>query len=386
MKALREYDVAVIHSPIGIGGAEAVALWVLKALSDNYRTLLVTGLPVDLEGVSAHLGVDFSGRLPRTISVLDSDREVWHRHGLLLHHLVMRYARTKLRGVLCVSTCNEMSFHNMGVQYIHFPALRHQQACDLANASELAPQHSRSKAIAYLAYRTMCGVISGYDENAMKRNVTMVNSDWTGRIVKQLYGIEAQTVYPPVRSDFPVAPWEDREVGFVCVGRVSREKRIERAITIVEGVRARGHSVHLHIIGPIDDLRYYRELARLPGAREGWALFEGGVSRQQLGDFVGGHRFGLHAMPAEHFGIAVAEMAKAGCIVFAPRNGGQAEIVDYDERLLYGDETEAVERIDTVLVNEKMQAGLSEKMMACGGRYSPARFVREVREVVRRVS
>jgi hypothetical protein len=40
-------------------------------------------------------------------------------------------------------------------------------------------------------------------------------------------------------------------------------------------------------------------------------------------------------MPIEPFGMAPAEMAAAGCIVFVPNDGGQIEIVNGDPRLVY---------------------------------------------------
>ena len=39
------------------------------------------------------------------------------------------------------------------------------------------------------------------------------------------------------------------------------------------------------------------------------------------------HRYGIHGMREEHFGMAPAEMARAGAIVWVPRGGGQTEIV-----------------------------------------------------------
>jgi glycosyltransferase involved in cell wall biosynthesis len=41
-------------------------------------------------------------------------------------------------------------------------------------------------------------------------------------------------------------------------------------------------------------------------------------------------RYGIHGMLDEHFGMAPAELAAAGCIVFVPNDGGQVEIVDDD--------------------------------------------------------
>ncbi|MCI0453956.1 MAG: hypothetical protein L0Y68_03040, partial [Candidatus Dadabacteria bacterium] len=66
----------------------------------------------------------------------------------------------------------------------------------------------------------------------MKNNITLVNSDWTGNKIREFYGIEPTTVYPPVPGDFAEMPWEKKENGFVCVGRISPGKRFETVIEI----------------------------------------------------------------------------------------------------------------------------------------------------------
>ena len=57
------------------------------------------------------------------------------------------------------------------------------------------------------------------------------------------------------------------------------------------------------------------------------------------------HRYGIHGMREEHFGMAPAEMARAGCIVWVPRGGGQMEIVGREPVLMYDSEDDAVEKI-----------------------------------------
>jgi len=41
-------------------------------------------------------------------------------------------------------------------------------------------------------------------------------------------------------------------------------------------------------------------------------------------------RYGIHGAEGEGFGIAIAEMVKAGCVTFAPAVGGPAEILDHE--------------------------------------------------------
>ena len=47
------------------------------------------------------------------------------------------------------------------------------------------------------------------------------------------------------------------------------------------------------------------------------------------------HRYGIHGMREEHFGMAPAELARAGAIVWVPRGGGQMEIVGHEPALMF---------------------------------------------------
>ena len=49
-------------------------------------------------------------------------------------------------------------------------------------------------------------------------------------------------------------------------------------------------------------------------------------------------------VPTEAFGISVAEMVKAGAIVFAPNNGGQTEVINSPD-LLFSGADDAVRKI-----------------------------------------
>ena len=68
------------------------------------------------------------------------------------------------------------------------------------------------------------------------------------------------------------------------------------------------------------------------------------------------HRYGIHGMTGEHFGIAPAELQLAGCLTFVPSDGGQTEIVEGDERVMYHDVDDAVRKISHVLSDAALEA------------------------------
>ena len=94
--------------------------------------------------------------------------------------------------------------------------------------------------------------------------------------------------------------------------------------------------MRLHIVGTDDDRAYTAHIRRLAAADPAWITLHENLARADLAALLARQRYGIHAMEGEHFGIAVAEMVRAGCIVFVPRTGGPIEIVGADERLRFG--------------------------------------------------
>ena len=89
------------------------------------------------------------------------------------------------------------------------------------------------------------------------------------------------------------------------------------------------------------------------------------------------------ACQSEAFGISVAEMVKAGCLVFVPGEGGQAEIVSH-ESLMYSGVEDAVEKINTVLRKPQLQAELRDHLEKQGAKFSTNAFMDGLRAAVER--
>ena len=92
-------------------------------------------------------------------------------------------------------------------------------------------------------------------------------------------------------------------------------------------------------------------------------------------------RYGIHGREGEAFGIGVAEMVKAGCITFAPAEGGPAEIVNH-EALLYRDDDEAIEKITAVLDQRALRGELIDHLRNQAKHFSPEAFMTGLREAV----
>ena len=93
------------------------------------------------------------------------------------------------------------------------------------------------------------------------------------------------------------------------------------------------------------------------------------------------YKYGINGALDEHFGIAVAEMMKAGCIVFVPHRGGQTEIIDTPE-LIYQDVDDAVDKITRVLRDEVPRNELLKRLERQGDIFSTQTFCRSMQSTV----
>ena len=155
-------------------------------------------------------------------------------------------------------------------------------------------------------------------------------------------------------------------------------------IEILSRVREGGRPLHLHIIGTSEGDAYAAFIKTCVDANRSWVTMHENLPREELTQLVASHRYGIHAMEDEHFGMAVAEMVRAGCIVFAPNNGGPVEILGGDERLLYNSAQDAAQKIGMTMVKRERQKDLCEYLAPRGELFSAQRFVHQIRELVDR--
>jgi glycosyltransferase involved in cell wall biosynthesis len=306
---------------------------------------------------------------------------------LLKHNQLSRIARRiGARCDVVIGVNCEADLGPRGIQYVHFPRYE-----DPRLRGERFPRdpgalkwYHRSAALMRLYFRA-CAVASGYSMERMQRNLTLVNSNWTGGYFRKVHGSDPVTVYPPVCNDFPDVAWAQRESGFVCVGRISPEKRLEMIVGILAAVRQRGHDVRLHIAGVHDDKQaYFDSIQALQARHADWITLHIDLARSALATLLAQQRYGIHGMQGEHFGMAVAEMVNAGCIVFVPNEGGQVEIIGDEANLIYRDPDDAVDKIDALLRDPLRQDAARAHLAQRRNLFSSEAFTHEIRAIVER--
>jgi glycosyltransferase involved in cell wall biosynthesis len=376
-----------------IGGGEAVAVWMLQALRDEYDLSVMTWTAsVENDDINRVYGTSLRRddlkvlgppRLLRTIFDLVARWKPEHhfQKACLLCRLTQR--RKKDYDIL-ISGLDEVDFGRPGIQYIHFPNLA--PVYQLETAARDRGFTSRWWHLFKQRYRPW-RILSGFSFERVKENLTLVNSDWTGAVVRQLYGIDSLTIYPPVAGVFSDIAWEERRDSFVCIGRFTPHKRIEMVIEILAAVRALGHDIQLQLIGllPDDpaDREYYRKIRNLACEHASWISMVEKIDLQQLAEIVSHSRYGIHGAEVEPFGIAVAEMVRAGCIAFTGSVGGQREIIGHEERLIFDTVEEGIRKILAVLRSPEQQAALREFLAERRNLFDSDRFVMQIKRVVR---
>lgn len=368
--------IAVAHTDLlAKGGGEGVCMTVLEALQQEHDVHLFTLQRPDFAELNQYFNTSvdpvpvWCARF--AASVVDLvEIPLYNLRNALLNRHVMRH-RDKFD--LVISTDNELSPEPPAIQYVHTPRFGR-----LVVSKRVGEDSFVDHLYDRLSYR-----IGGYDADMVRESVLLTNSRWMANIVQDVYDDRPQVVYPPVGTDgFEPRQWSERENGFVTVGRLARYKNIEETIRIVDGVRDRGHNIHHHIVGPSYDREYRRELKAMSAERDHVTL-EGELPREELVDLLCTHRYGLHGKRHEHFGMAVAELVAGGAIPFVPDNGGQRDIVDRREEVLYRTPAEAVEKIDRVLSDSQLQRDLRFGSERVEERFGRDRFCDEIRTLVR---
>jgi glycosyltransferase involved in cell wall biosynthesis len=344
---------------------------------------LATGREIELDRLNSHCGTDVRpddfhlrvapSLLRRVVGHTDALRGA--AFGRFLRSVAPEFP-------ICISAYNFMDFGKPALQFIA------DFSFDDALRREFDPGPPGPRSFAHRGgplrrmYLGLAGMIAGRSGYDGRDDWVIANSHWTAEVIKQRRGITCKRVlYPPVACDAPEVPWEAREDGFVCLGRISHEKRIERLIDIVKRIRAMGHETHLHIIGPIGGDPYGRMIRGMIQENSAWCFAEGSKKGREKFDLLARHKWTIHACGREAFGIAVAEQLRSGCIPFVPNTGGPAEIVS-DPSLCFRDDAEAAAKIDAVLSSPQRQSQVRAHLAERAKLFNTDVFVHEFRQIV----
>lgn len=216
------------------------------------------------------------------------------------------------------------------------------------------------------------------------KDIFVANSQWTAQISKPYTTTSPIVIYPAVIASFKDVDWADRKNEFVCMGRISPEKKIEDSIKIIEQVRASGYNIGLTIFGAFDNSNYSQFIIKLVQDRP-WVRTSGPIYGNIKSVTIPTFKYGINACTREAFGISTAELIKAQIIVFVPSEGAQSEIVE-ENNLIFDNIQDAVNKIIKVLNSEEEQQIIRTHLLKQKQKFSKKDFKKNVLELLSNVN
>lgn len=359
------------------GGGDLTCAWILEALKDDYDLTYITWGNIDLAEVDRFYGtrLEKSGMKVAAIPSLTAFR-FENRPFRLIIALIERYMKKHRDDYdIMMSTYNEIDFGKRGIQFVQGPS----------RSSEGAKFYLLDYKESWIrkGYHGFCNWFSGFKVEHITRNLTLVNSQWGTKVYKETYGDfpTIETYLPVVLKMFEI-PWEKRTNDFLCVGDILPVKKTHESITVIRRLREMGHEVHLRIVG--DGVGPYADSVKAEAKKYPFVTLEGRLNREKISELISKSRYGIHMRDYEGFGIAIAELAYAGCLIFAPgKGGGQVEVLNHNPHLLYEGLDDAVNKIDRILKDTKLREEVRKEMVQHAKKFSAENFVRRIQEAVR---
>jgi glycosyltransferase involved in cell wall biosynthesis len=379
--------IAIVHPFLGTAagsGSLFKCLKIIEALRGYYDLYLITGAPqVDFAALNDIWATDIQPGDIRIVRIpLFLPRYI--RHFMAFRHsLVGRYCQIHAREYdVMLSAYNPYDFGVKGIQFIgdflFSPKLRailHPMPDDREFSWFYKSSLWRD------LYMKLGRCLYAATEEGLWQNLTIANSLWTRDLLLKNFGVDSIVVYPPVANVESRIPWSNKEEGFVTISNLVPFKQVERSIHIVQAIRNHGFNVHLHLVGEILDQVYANKILGLCQGNSDWCFFEGPLYNQDKMRLVDGHKYGIHSAQVEGFGIAVAEMVKAGCIVWVAEGGGQTEIVE-SELLTFKSEEEAVIKILAIFQDMTQQEQLRRLLLQRSQAFTLEKFFSDLRRIV----
>ncbi|MEM9542901.1 MAG: glycosyltransferase [Cyanobacteria bacterium P01_E01_bin.42] len=350
------------------GGAEAVGLWILEALKEEYDLTLFTLTAIDLNKMNSMYGTDLDSKQVRIRTVFDHRfqsliyflvaNNKWARM-FFFHLFIRRFKQHRHEYEVPISGYNAVDLGGNGIQYIHW--------------------------IKVLEGNAFFQKISDFSLSSLKSNLCLVNSQVVGETVKEVYECESKVIYPPVVLEVQDIPWKSKEDAFICSGRLTKAKEPHRVIEILKQVRDRGFDIKLYLTGGGGGtyaVGYQRQLQKAIAANSDWVTLYQNLPYSEYVNVLTRCKYGIH-YKKEPFGISIAEMVKAGAIPFVRSQGGQVEIVGAEnEALLFKNPKEAVEKIVNILESSDRQSDLSRNLKQRNTLFSTTKFKEEMQQAV----
>ncbi|MCD6509536.1 MAG: glycosyltransferase [Thermoprotei archaeon] len=350
--------VGVVHHRLTArGGGEFLAMVTIEALRDADIDVWLISNDSSLETVSESIRTSYGRELKvgKHIRPLHGLLSGVNKFSLYQRILVMLTAKRLLEGGkldLIINTHGDMipfSLKGKYILYCHYPT---------SLAIMESPRYKRFPLNLYA--RPYVWLLRKWKPSG--EEIVLTNSNFTKAKIKEVWGVEADVVYPPVDiRSFWNEKREGREASIVSVGRFVREKRFEVIIKAFSKVAEEVEGSKLYLIGSSQatgSIRYMHELRELAKklSIENRVIMMPDAPFADLLDVLGRCKVYVHAMVNEHFGISVVQAMASGLAVIVHKSGGPYEDIIEKGRwgLAFEDVDELSEKIYSLLSDEDL--------------------------------
>jgi len=296
------------------GGGERVSLEIAKALHDvGFNVVYVTNSSKCLRRCAEMFGlsgdyetIEISSVLEKFLSV--GGRFIRYRRLLLLAKAYEELMLDEAEG-LRVDTSTNVPF-KVDVSYIHYPAV-------LGTTKSETLYWRLYNWVVELKVRRIAG----------NPKLVITNSLWSAKLVREVYGLEAEVVHPPVDVDYFTYDSRTKEKVIVTVSRFTPEKKLH----LLPRVASKLSEYEWYLAGSTGSTWIERSVSNTIVRRIESEVRENkvrnfyvipNIPREELRELLLRATYYVHPPFAEHFGIAVAEAMAAGCIPIVYRDGG----------------------------------------------------------------
>jgi len=202
-------------------------------------------------------------------------------------------------------------------------------------------------------------------------------SDFTRQFVRERWGRESTTLYPPCPIDLHNNLRVPKQDLVVTVGRIAPEKRIGLFLEMARRLPA----VDFAIVGSIATERrsYYDSLSA--GAPSNVSFVVSPL--RKVRELLGRAKVYVHTAQNEHFGITIVEAMAAGCVPVVNDSGGPREIVSDDVGYRWNSVNAAVGKILELVNDDDVRRRLSENAASRAKQFGPDVFEMGLGSVLR---
>ncbi len=354
--------IVVVHPRMSLmGGGERVAIHSIKeALREGHEVYFACER-FDMDAFEDFFGV---AGLFRNVHLLTYPpfRPLFQRavlyQRLIYHQLRLRRIVTKRRRFDLVLNTGEVGNQPAGrlptVQYCYFPEyFSHLESSDLPKLWK--PYYSPARVF----YRSR---VSHIDR-------LLAVSDFTRGVVKETWGRDSTTLYPPcpidLYSDLRDHPKENL---VVTVGRIAPEKRFDSFLEIAH----RLPEIKFAIIGNVapERISHYETLRRIAPRNVSFVM----SPLRKAKDVLGKAKVYVHSAQNEHFGITIVEAMAAGCVPVVNNTGGPREIVSNNSGYKWNVTGQAVEQVSSLIRDDTLRRRLSQVATSRAKQFRPEVF------------